>query len=212
MSLAHITPYPLCWPTGWERTPEQRRRRAYSTFKGATFERARRSLFDELRKLGSRDVMLSTNQPVRLDGMPYAAARLIADPGVAVYFTRSDGRQYAMARDAYCEMAANLRSLALAIEHLRGLERHGGDMMVERAFSGFAALPAPGQTPNCWIILGIDPVTEAQLLDRELRAKAINDAYRAKARIMHPDAGGTNEQMATLNQAREDALREAGAA
>lgn len=212
MSIAHVTTYPLDWPVGWERTPEQYRRRAYSTFGHITFDRARRSLLDELRKLKARDVVLSTNQPLRLDGQPLAATRIITDPGVAVYITRTDGRQYAMARDAYVEMAANMRSLALAIEHLRGLERHGGDLMVERAFSGFAALPAPGQRPSCWVILGIDPVTEARLLDPALRAKAINEAYRAKARVLHPDAGGTDQQMSELNAARNEALRESGCA
>ncbi len=212
MSIAHVTPYPLCWPIGWDRTARRNYRRP---FKGATFARGRDRLANELERLGAIDCILSTNVPLRLDGQPRGDINLgsasIGDPGVAVYFTLK-GRPMTMARDEYVGIVENITSLALAIEYLRGLNRHGGAAMMERAFSGFAALPAPGDRPSCWIILGIDAVTPATLLDPADRARAINEAYRAKARLRHPDAGGTNEQMAELNAAREEALREAGAA
>ncbi len=197
------TPYPLCWPIGWGRTEPNRRRRANNTFSGNTFDRARRSLADELRKLNAQDIVLSTNQPVRLDGIPYANSRIITDAGVAVYFMRGNRKQLVLAQDKYVEIEANIRSLALAIEHLRGLERHGGDQLMEMAFSGFAALPAPGDRPSCWAILG---------LAEESGADAIERAYREAARSRHPDAGGSDSSMIELNQARDDAMRSAGVA
>jgi hypothetical protein len=48
-----------------------------------------------------------------------------------------------MACDRFDNAAANMRSLGLAIEAMRQLERHGGGAMMEKAFSGFVALPPP---------------------------------------------------------------------
>jgi hypothetical protein len=41
-------------------------------------------------------------------------------------------RRLAMARDRFNTVAGNLRSLTLAIEAMRQLERHGGSTMMER--------------------------------------------------------------------------------
>ena len=86
----------------------------------------------ELRRLEAKDPVLSSNQPIRRDGAPYAARRIIHDPEVAVYFVRG-GRPLVMAQDRYWRLVDNIRSLALAIEGLRKLQRHGGGIMLERA-------------------------------------------------------------------------------
>ena len=90
-----------------------------------------------------------------------------------------------------------MRSLGLAIEAMRQLERHGGGTMMERAFSGFAALPPPR---SCWDILGV-PVGSSRAV--------IEKAFRERAPAAHPDRGGSNADMAELNAARDRALREA---
>jgi hypothetical protein len=143
------TAFPLCWPHGWPRTPSHRQ---YSgaKFGRTTFAKARDSLLDEVRRLHAAHIVVSTNHPVDRNGIPREGTR-IADQGIAVYFMLN-GKHLAMACDRFSNAAANMRSLALGIEHLRGLERHGGGVMMERAFSGFAALPAPKQH---WDILGI---------------------------------------------------------
>jgi hypothetical protein len=198
--------FPLSWPEGWPRT----RGRSYRhPFKGNTFARARDGLARELELLGARDEILSTNVPLRLDGRPRADhADQMPDPGVAVYFTLNK-RPMVMARDEYASVADNLRSLALAIEHLRGMRRHGGASMMERAFTGFAQLPAPGAKRSCWEVLGFGPVQGG---DRDAVAAMIDGAYRHKARQHHPDVGGTDAQMAELNAARDEAMRLLGAA
>lgn len=199
--------YPLQWPEGWPRTAEvQRKRGSFGTYaRPLTFDRARRQVIDELRMLGAKDVVISTNLPIRQDGQPYAdaARRRMDDPGVAIYFLLK-GRQMVMAQDAYYDIASNVRSLGLAIEGMRQLERHGGGTMMERAFAGFAALPSPGASKPWREVLGLTskmvPVTRSQ----------IDTAFRDKAKTCHPDRGGSHALMAELNAARDAALREIG--
>lgn len=194
--------YPLQWPDGWSRTPAASRR-ANSNFQ-TTFVRARSHLTDELRRLGATGVVISSWLPLRNDGQPRAdAARMrIEDPGVAVYFARGE-RRLVIARDAFSNVHDNLRSIGLAVEHLRGLERHGGASMMERAFSGFLALPPPTAAARpWWDVLGVPPNAEEWLIDA---------AYKAAAKRAHPDVGGSAEQMAELNAARDEALKTKGA-
>jgi hypothetical protein len=186
--------YPLQWPTGWDRTPKLRRA-LYSPF-NTTFARARERLVEELRKLGATDIVISSNLPLRKDGFPSAegATTQIEDPGVAVYFLKND-KPTAIARDLYRLPVDNLRCIGKAVEHIRGLERHGGSAMVERAFTGFAALPAP-QTPLD--VLGVK---------KGATAAQIKAAYQRLAKGRHPDMrGGSFEAMAQLNAVYEAAL------
>src|SRR5258708_200630 len=134
--------YPLLWPEGWPRTPAAHRRNTSPVT--TTFDGARRQLLNELQLLGAMSAVISSNLPLRVDGQPYAdaARRRMDDPGVALYFTL-DTRAVVMARDVFWNVHDNLRSIGHAIEHLRGLERHGGAHMMERAFGGFTALPPP---------------------------------------------------------------------
>lgn len=43
-------------------------------------------LKNEMRKLHADNLLISTDVPTRLDGLPFARARLPDDPGCAVYF------------------------------------------------------------------------------------------------------------------------------
>lgn len=188
--------YPLSWPEGWARTPAGRRISGgrFNT----TFERARSELMNELRLLGAGNVVVSSWLPLRRDGLPYAdqARRKLDDPGVAVYFMLRK-RQMVMARDAYTSVHDNLRSIGLGIAHLRGLERHGGGTMMERAFEGFAALPAPEKF-DAWGTLGLRPGATQD----EIEAK-----FRELAKRHHPDMGGDAVMFHAIQKAREIALK-----
>jgi hypothetical protein len=109
---------------------------------------------------------------------------------VAVYFSFK-GKPMVMACDRFDNAAANMRSLGLAVEAMRQLERHGGGTMIERAFTGFTALSAP---KTAWEIVGVP---------RGAAAEEIEAAYKAKAKKLHSDYGsGADVMMAELNAAR----------
>lgn len=198
--------YPLDWPIGEPRAT----RRVRGKFE-VQFGRARDELLRELRLLGARDVVISSNVPTRRDGLPYAdAPKRLSDPGVAVYWTaerwdaaakRYVRTPFVMACDKYDSPVANIRALGLSVEAIRSLERHGTRQLRDRAFSGFAALPAVASPPSrsvWWRVLGLSeqPVTEDE----------VNTAYRARAKHCHPDHGGSDEAMAELNRARDEAI------
>ena len=192
--------YPLEWPSGWPRT-EGAARTHHAMFK-MTFEAILQKFGWEMDRLRARDWVVSSWLPVNQRGNPRAdmARRILDDPGVAVYFTLR-GRQMSMARDAHLTVSDNLRSLTLAIEHMRGLERHGGAVMMERAFEGFAALPAPGR--NHWrIVLGLAG-------NGAVTSEQVEEAWRRGAKLLHSDVtGGSDRKMAELNVARDQARRE----
>lgn len=162
--------YPLQWPDGWPRTKTHNREDGRSRFqKGhwqnrtyTTINTTRVQLAEELERLGARNVVLSTNVELRLDGQPYSNRRPPDDPGIAVYFSL-DGEPMVMAQDAFQRVPDNIRSLTLAIEGMRQMQRHGGGTMLKRAFSGFTALPPPDQMSmivteppkNWWDVLGV---------------------------------------------------------
>lgn len=213
-----VTAFPLCWPEGWRTTASHRRSRGYQ-FKQTsymdgrktlvTLDRARRLLSEELNRLGATQIVLSSNLPLRSDGEPRADAHRygMTEPGVAAYFVYK-GKPMVMAQDAFDNPAANFRSLGLAVEALRALERHGGGTMMERAFAGFSALPPPeGAKPRrpWWEVLRYpaDPAERELLSLAEVKAR-----FNTLAKRLHPDAGGSAEDMAELNLAFEDAQRE----
>jgi len=188
--------YPLQWPAGWPRTAKQARKDArFDTPWTKTLDK----LVREIHLLGGSSPIISSNAAVRRDGLPYAdqAQDKLDDPGASVFFT-INGRQRVMAHDVYKTVHHNLHSIALTIEAMRAIERHGGSMMMERAFEGFAALAAPGATP-WWQILG---------LSSDAPRQQIEEAFRRLARVRHPDAGGSDAMMAELNAARDQALKE----
>lgn len=189
--------FPLAWPAGWPRHRGQQD--SDSRFKGPTFrwDRVYRGLIDELKRIGAKNIVVSTNQPIRQDGMPYAQSRVINDVGVAVYFVR-DGKALVMAQDRFWSVIGNMRSLAMAVEGLRQMERHGGAVMMERAFAGFTSLPKPGGA-DWWEVLQVK---------RDASRETIRANYQRLAKDRHPDLGGSDMLMAELNAARDAALGE----
>lgn len=201
-----ISRFPLQWPPGWKRTP-------YGLRKYGQFKRDGRDLTvtdgvgrvrAELERLGVHDddVIVSTNVRIRLDGFPRSGEPKPQDPGVCVYWQKSGkDPMRCMAVDRYTEVADNLAAIAATLEAMRAIERHGGAAILDRAFTGFAALPAPaaGQR-DWWTVLE---------LPRNANADQVQEAYRSLARLHHPDRpGGTDKVMAELNKAREEALQE----
>lgn len=185
--------YPLHWPEGRKRTESWKRQRSkFSTGFGASVN----IVIVELRRLGAMNSVVSTNVALRRDGLPLASAKRVDDTGAAVYFTYK-GKQTCFACDRWDKVEDNIYAIAKTIEAMRGIARWGTGDMLDAAFNGFAALPAP----NDWrsVLGNVHSVAE------------VENRYREKARALHPDAGGSHEQMSELNQARDAARAELAA-
>jgi hypothetical protein len=203
-----LSNYPLCWPEGW-------RRSGSLEIKSAQFKRNNsrpnvmeglNRILTQLASMGIRkdDVLVSTNIPTRLDGMPRSDQREPVDHGIAVYWRKhQNAEMQCIAIDIYKTVADNLCACAATLEALRAIERHGGAQVQERTFRGFAALPSKAGSRPWREVLGV--------AGTNVTAAFIEDQFRSLARVRHPDvAGGSHDKMAELNQARAEALAEVG--
>lgn len=213
-----ITAYPLSWPAGWKRTPDasrtpgafgSQRKNRYGTARkeSVTIAEATGRLLAELERMGAaqRSIVLSTNLVLRQDGLPRSGQAAPRDPGAAVYWDDPYNRQpRCMAIDRYTRVEQNIAALAATVEAMRAIERHGGAVVLERAFTGFWALPA-------LIVAGMHRDWQAVLELQDLlqpKREDIERAYRRLAAIHHPDRGGNPDRMADINRAREEALKD----
>ena len=202
----HVEAYPLNWPIGWPRceTPERSRYKVgYKTAYG--------DLTRELHRMGAVDITISSNVPLRLDGQPYAdfTRRRMDDAGVAVYFTL-DGKPQVVACDSWDLAKDNIRACGLTVEALRAIQRAGASELLERAFSGFKALPAAGESSPV-VLEGPPPWQFVLQVPESCTSLGIaREAYRNLAAVHHPDAGGTDAEMAIINRAWEQAQAELG--
>jgi hypothetical protein len=185
--------FPLYWPEGYKRT----RSRIQSRFK-VTMDHAQRYLHLEIKRLGGLDLIISTNIPVRQDGMLYSdwMKRKIDDPGVAIYF-KYKGKDISMCCDQYEKIWENVYALGKGIEALRGMERWGVSDFLERAFTGFTALPEAKSTQIWWVVLEVP---------ESANAVQIEQAFRSKAHLCHPDKGGTTDDFNRISEARKQGL------
>jgi hypothetical protein len=203
-----MTRFPLSWPAGWKRARFRSRakflRKTQGNYGGRelTVAEATWRLMQQLERMGvtDNDVDISTNIKLRLDGFPRSDQGEPADPGVAVYWRkRATETHKVMAIDQYDRVADNLAAIAASLEALRAIERHGGAVILERAFMGFDALPSP----NDWRhVFGFEETPTKE------QAKA---RYLELAKKRHPDAGGSETAMKELNAAWDSAQRELGA-
>lgn len=211
--------YPLRWPDGWPKTPAKERQRGLQFRRGGyngtlpTFSSGRKDVIEELARMGVSVCVISSGIDVRVDGVPRSGVNpdtfTLKEPGVALYFTHK-GRPVTLAQDAFTSPGVNLRSLACCLEHLRGVERHGGKVVGARAFDGFAALPPPaGSKPKrpWWEVLKY-PADQAEREEAFLSAAEVEARFRAMSKKLHPDAGGTGDAMAELSVARDEAVAE----
>ena len=206
-----IQAHPLTWPADWPRTPAGLRKtgrfskgeRKYSStpagsswmsHRGVTIADGLARVLTELQRFGidRQDVVVSTNVPTRLDGMPRSGGAEPTDPGAACYWQEPNGPRRCIAIDVYDRVADNLAAIAATLDAMRAIERHGGARVLERAFTGFAALPSAAAEPTWWEVLGVG--SDATL-------ERARDAYRRAAAAAHPDRGGSHERMVRINAA-----------
>jgi hypothetical protein len=186
-----IDAFPLQWPAHVRRYDGVR---AFGGFQ-VTPDTATRELIAEVRRSGGTGLVISTNRPVRRDGLPMQGAKEPADPGVAVYFTRK-GQNICIPCDTFDRVWKNIRAIGLSIKDMRGPESRGCAAITDQAFTGFAALPAPGAA-HWSTILGVP---------RSATSEDVQLAYKAKARAL--GAAGNDAARAELNAARDRALED----
>jgi hypothetical protein len=204
------TRYPLAWPVGWKRFKSIDRKSAPFRTKGrelSVFDGVSRVL-QSLGRMGilEDDIVVSTNVRTRLDGLPRSSEPKPDDPGVAVYWQPATGSMRCMAIDRYNDVADNLAAIALTLDSMRAIERHGGGEILDRVYAGFTALPAPivaGMKRDWSVVLGLQDLLLPKVED-------VQAAYRRLAQQHHPDRGGDPAKMAELNAARDEALKEVG--
>lgn len=221
-----ISRYPLQWPIGWKRTPlsqqnpgkfAKRTSRVGSSYQymaDVTLSEAVQRLLAELQRMAvaEHDVVISTNVVLRLDGLPRSGQGEPTDSGAAVYW-RDMGQNRCMAIDRYTKVAQNVAALAATIEAMRAIERHGGASILDRAFTGFTALPAPivaGMKRHWHDVLDLWDGTDNGATGHmgAVCAADVQRAYRRLASQYHPDRGGDPAKMSELNAARDEALKE----
>lgn len=181
-----IQAYPLTWPLTYPRAKSRQPSRflklVRSSVPGArlggrrhSIDEARSKLFDELQSLGAKEVVLSSNLALRLDGFPNGGQGNPVDPGVAVYFKLRE-RSIVLPCDKWQHVQCNLWAIACHIESLRGQERWGVGT-VDQAFTGYLALEQQTQ-PKWHEVLGVSPTASKETLEA---------ARREKLKIYHPD-------------------------
>lgn len=197
--VRRIAAFPLAWPAGYAVTSGPSRKR--SAFQVLSVERSRKELLNQLKLMGAREIVVSSNLALRNDGVPFAGAKVSANlsPGVAVYFMRRE-KNYVFACDTFRTIEENMRALFLSVKAFRDIQRFGASDMLERAFTGFAALPPAGGAHEHWsVVLG---------LGSDASSETIKVAYRELARVQHPDNGGDAETFSRITRAYEEAQKD----
>lgn len=205
MNSQSIDAYPLQWPIGWKRISNYSRRT--SKFGDKSFAVARDYLMAELGRFGATGIILSTNIPLRKDGLPYSGFRQPDDTGVAVYFKKrhrgyvGEAKPMVFACDQWRKIEENIYAIYKTIEALRGIERWGSSDLMERSFTGFAALPPPPKAAPkrpWWDVLEVR---------RDSPREVIRANYLRLSRDHHPDVGGDPERMSEINNAYDEATK-----
>ena len=199
-----IEAYPLYWPEGRPRTRDGSRERArFDT----SFARARDEVVRQIELMAGRyawmrketNLIVSTNLQLRRDGLPLAGQRQPNDPGVAVYFNYKK-TPVCFACDRWSRIEDNMQAIAKTIDALRGIARWGTGDMMEAAFKGFTALPAPGANPLHWrSVLGLGATAT--------RAD-VEAAFRRRRSETHPDRGGSTDEFNAVQRAYDAACLE----
>lgn len=198
-------------PYTWvgERTPPSKKRRApYSTSWSGTLQK----LEGELRKLRASEIIIEagfSEDDIRLDGWPRANAKPPPYPGVKVSFNQPGIGRVEYPCDSCQHWQDNIHSIALGLEALRAVERYGITGRMQQ-YTGFRALGAGGNGKMTkhqaaeFIAKAADvvPVTDAVLLRIQNEANAAAQLYRAAAKRLHPDQGGSAELFHKLEEAR----------
>ena len=178
--------YPLQWLKQQPRTENPKR----ANFGNHSAYKAGIELNNELKLLKAKNVLISSDMQSKQDGT-LCQRQYNEDKGVVIYFELK-GEPKAMACDKWDRPEHNIWALKLSISAIRGLERWGGSEFLDGLFTGFKALPAPGETVIMEKNYFIDVENSQQLKIR----------YKKLVKKLHPDmiGGSSNEFKIMLKQ------------
>ena len=195
-----VDAYPLHWPANFPRTKPGERQPARFHRDGhpLTIAGGRDRILSEIRsftrsghtwRIDPYQVVISSDVPLRLDGLPASGRHMPDEPGVAVYF-ELDGEAYCLPCDTWDRVPDNMAAIAAHLGAMRGIERWGvGD--VRAHFAGFVAIEHQPEL-KWYDVLGC-----AQYAD----SCAVKMAYARARKLAHPDHGGTAEQFQQVQDA-----------
>lgn len=218
-----IEAFPLYWPVNRPRIKKEDRKSANfhafkderSSYSGNTYRVKKRlsvaeatkrlvSELDKYTKVGHPyrvepgSIIISSNIPIKKDGLPYSNYSNPEDPGVAVYFTL-DGKPYCLPCDKWDRVEDNIAAIAAHVAAMRGIERWGvGE--AHDVYTGFKALPEATEAyMDIWLTLGLSGKPDD--------VQWVKNAFRHKAGQLHPDKpGGSHEAFTHLQEAYQKAL------
>lgn len=198
----------LKWP---EATETKSRRKSQFKIGGFKTERFMR---DELHKISARSIVLKTFHPEnahRRDGGIRVDARAPRHPGVILEFEKpeigAEGKtHYIKVRlpcDTYTFWEDNLRAIAMVLEGLRMIDRHGVSQGAQ--YQGYLALPPkPGEMTVEDAAAFIAENSEGLAAQVSILAFSsfAEMCYKAAAKKLHPDKeGGSTDEFAKLENA-----------
>lgn len=194
--------YPLLWPAGWKRSVERKRSRfghGYNVESKPSMAYATDEVLRELELMKAHSVVISSNIILRNDGFPRSGQPIPKDPGVAVYFKRK-GKDQVLQCDTFDLPGCNLYAISRTVNALRQMERDGCGDMMERAFTGFKALPEFAE--QSW--------RSVLQLPARCEWDSVVHAYRSLAKKYHPDnqETGDAEKFKQIANAYDEAKKE----
>ena len=160
---------------------------AYTLTTKKTWHQTMQELDGEMRRWGI--TQWETNYPKGARSEAWSQKE--EDRTVKLTYTKN-GKTVTLVMGKQNRAVDNLRVLYLAVEAMRLNERRGISDVLE---SAYLQLAAPTQAIDPYELLEIRPDTSLEVAEA---------AYKAKVRKVHPDRGGSSEQMKALNRAIDE--------
>lgn len=189
----------LDWPAGFERTDAANRER--NNRYEATLRESIDDLETELDRLGVDHWRLSTDARHQKRNPNYPYADAVPDDPSAVVRWSMDDEQFAVACDAYSRLRDNVRTLDMYIREKRKMEQRP----VETGESEFANARLPSGDDSDSVIAS-EPPHDVLGVARDADPEEVRKAFRQKARTLHPDQGGSEQEFKRVREAREAML------
>lgn len=190
-----------------EKWPQERTEVRQSSPFRALWGKTQRLLERELRHLEAENVVLQADcddSQIRIsDGMLRADAKL-KSPGIILSFDSKYG-PLSYPCDTFGHYQENVRAIALALEALRKVKRYGVGQRGEQ-YKGWGKLPDLRVAPRMTLSEAVDFIAlhgAAEPAGIRDDPDALKRAYRATAKHLHPDAGGSVEEFSQLTEAKQ---------